>query len=181
MSDYPIPYLFIQTPPATEPLTIAEAKLYLRLDGSSEDTLITQFIRAARQAAERYTRRSLISQSWMLAFDDYAPSRITLPRGPVQSITSVKITSRIGVQTTISNNTYYLNAGKEQLVFDVTPLGHMIEIIYVTGFGTSADVPDGIKQGMLAHIADMYDKRTMDGMMNGTTIAFYKPYRTIEL
>ncbi|MEQ1790660.1 MAG: head-tail connector protein, partial [Rickettsiales bacterium] len=54
--------------PATEPITLAEAKLYLRVDSSSEDNLITDLIVAARMSAEAWLKNSLISQSWKLVY-----------------------------------------------------------------------------------------------------------------
>ena len=52
------------TPPAAEPLTLAEAKLHLRVDAdiTDDDSLITALIVTARQQAEHRTGRSLVSQ-----------------------------------------------------------------------------------------------------------------------
>ncbi len=48
------------TDAASEPLTTAEAKLHLRVDGSTEDTYIDNLIKAARIYCEKYTNRSFI-------------------------------------------------------------------------------------------------------------------------
>ncbi len=56
--------------PAFEPLTLAETKLYLRVDHSDDDASIARMIQAAREAAEFYLRRSLVTQDWLLERDD---------------------------------------------------------------------------------------------------------------
>lgn len=47
----------------TEPLALDYVKTYLRVDGNAEDTLITAFITAAREFAERYENRLLVARS----------------------------------------------------------------------------------------------------------------------
>ena len=44
--------LVLQTPPAAEPLALAEVKLHLKVDTAADDALIANLIVAARQAAD---------------------------------------------------------------------------------------------------------------------------------
>ena len=76
-----VPYLDLANSPMTEPLTLAETKLALRVDGNEDDNMIIGLIKAARIMAEEYLRRSLITQTWKLQFDNFAPSIVNLPRG----------------------------------------------------------------------------------------------------
>lgn len=167
--------------PETEPLSLAEAKLFLRVDGSAEDSLITDIMVAAREAAEEYMQRSLITQTWALIIDDYAPSQLPLPRGPVQSITSVKIIDRGGDETLVDESVYYLNAAKEALCFDSQPMGHQIEVEYITGFGGASDVPQPIRQGVLIHAAALYDNRISGIGIPPAALLLYQPYRVMRL
>ena len=59
------------TPPTAEPVTLAEAKLHLRVDGTDEDTLITMLISSARTHAENVCRRSFMTQTWCLYLDGF--------------------------------------------------------------------------------------------------------------
>jgi uncharacterized phage protein (predicted DNA packaging) len=43
----------------TEPVTLDEAKLHLRVDDTSDDTLITTLITAAREHVEKFIKRTV--------------------------------------------------------------------------------------------------------------------------
>lgn len=63
----------IVTAPTSEPVSLAEAKGYLRVDSdlSADDATITGLIAAARQDAEKITWRALITQTWKLVADRF--------------------------------------------------------------------------------------------------------------
>jgi len=171
------------TAPATEPVTLAEAKLYLRVDNSAEDALITDLIVAARMSAENYLKSSLITQSWKLVYNDYVDGRVILPMSPIASVSSVTIVARDGSTQTFPSANYYLNAAKTKLIFDSAAMGFAIEIVYVAGYGNAAQVPQPIKYGILAHIAAMYDERGLLGQANlpPQVSSLYAPFREVTL
>jgi uncharacterized phiE125 gp8 family phage protein len=57
--------------PVTEPVSIEEAKLQLRIDGGDEDWIIALYISGARSHAEAITRRSFITQKLSLYLDTF--------------------------------------------------------------------------------------------------------------
>jgi uncharacterized phiE125 gp8 family phage protein len=63
--------LILVTPPAEEPVSLAEAKSHLRVDFADDDALIAGIIVAARQRAETVCRRALVSQQWRLVVDRF--------------------------------------------------------------------------------------------------------------
>ena len=180
MTDLHFPYFVRTVAPAEEPVSLSDVKAHLRITGSAEDSLLTRLILSAREAAEAYLQRALVTQSWQLSYDDYAPSCISLPRGPVQSVTSVKMVARDGSSTTLDASAYYLNSGKEVLVLDTPLVSHIIEVVYVVGYGAASAVPGAIKQGMLTHIAEMYEKRGEAASLSRNAQALYQPYRMIS-
>ncbi len=169
--------------PATEPVLLSEAKLYLRIDGTTEDALVSDLIVVARMSAEQYLRSSLITQSWKLVYNDYLDDEIDLPMPPVISVSNVIVTNRDTTTQTISANNYYLNANKRKLLFDNYVSGFSIEINYNTGYGVAGQVPSPIKYGILAHMAALYDERGLIGQENlpVQVSSLYEPYREVLL
>ena len=55
--------------PAVEPVTLGEAKAYLRVEHDADDDVIAALIAGARVHVEAQTRRALITQSWRLIRD----------------------------------------------------------------------------------------------------------------
>ena len=75
------------TAPSVEPVATSEAKAFLRVDHSTQDTLIAELVKAARTQVEQDTGRSLINTTWDLTFDEFPASRaITLARLPLVSV-----------------------------------------------------------------------------------------------
>ena len=74
--------LQLVTPPAEEPVSLADAKLHLRVDFTDDDALITSLIAAARQAAETLTGRQIVTARWKLVLDSFpGPSLMGVPAG----------------------------------------------------------------------------------------------------
>jgi hypothetical protein len=180
--------LALTTAPASEPVTLAEAKTWARIDGTDDDTTITALITAARQAAEQHLRRSLITQTWKITLDlscsrlndlpegNYdlpisalyggLPQSIPLPKGPVSSITSVVTYDLDNTASTFSAANYRLDSSGERLILNYGALWPSsiraqagCEVTYVAGYGAAASVPQPIKQGIMIHIASLYEQR----------------------
>jgi len=90
----------------TSPLSLTEAKSFMKVSSSSDDTIIEGIINSATEWGQKYTGREFTNNIWLL-FLDYFPSRITLNRDPVDSITSVKHLVS-DVNTAVDSSIYYL-------------------------------------------------------------------------
>jgi len=169
--------------PDSEPLTLDETKLYLRIDNTNEDTLISNLITAARITAENWLRRSLITQTWKIAFDDGIPESIWLPMGPVTAVTSVTVVNIDGSSQLMDPSSYWLNAAKNALVMFGALIGFRIEITYTAGYGDATAVPQPIKLGMLSHISALYDNRGENGdvVLPEQAVGLYRPFREVRL
>lgn len=167
--------------PASEPLSLAETKTYLRVDSSQEDDLISGLISAAADAAQQYLRKSLITQSWKLAFDGGISACVALPMGPVGAVTSVTLVAEDESTTPLAASVYHLHAAKNALVVEGFYSAHRVEIIYTAGYGVAADVPAALRYGMLSHVAAMYEGRGEGSAVPVATQALYAPYREVGL
>lgn len=181
MKDYRPYQLELVIPPEAEPISLEEAKLYLRVDGEDEDTVVTAMVAAARIAAEQHLRRSLMTQNWRLAYDDYLLSETWLPMGRVQSVGAVNLINRDGGSSELDSGSYYLNARRDTLICDATPFSHRIEVVYTSGYGDAEDVPEPIRQGLFQHIAALYENRSGNISMPEASKMFYAPYRVVRI
>ncbi len=155
------------TPPAGEPLTLAETKAHLRLDGTIEDSLVEGLIRAARQFLEQATGLVLISRTFRLYLDDWPDGPvIQISSGPVQSIEAVTVYDIAGLPQELALADAILDGRSRpaRLVLSARPIVgreiNGIEIDFTAGFGeTGADIPDTLKRAMLLHVALLYECR----------------------
>lgn len=162
----------VVTAAASEPITLTEAKNFLRVDGSDEEALINALISAAREMCEQYTRRILVTTTIDEYFDGFPNYKspqdkdiIYLSRGPVSSITSVKYVDEIGSEATVSSSAYVVDTISEPARiastagwFATNGIINQVIVRYTVGTDVSS-IPAPLKQGMLLIISDLYDKR----------------------
>ena len=93
--------------PVGEPVTLAEAKLHLRVDYTDDDALITSLITVARQYAEGLTHRSFITQTWKYAMDAFpGPGMMGVTAGRSFSLPAHAILLEYGNVISITSITY---------------------------------------------------------------------------
>lgn len=61
--------LKVVSEPSNDPVSLADAKLYLRVTDSADDDLITSLITAATRKVENYINQFLITQTWKVTMD----------------------------------------------------------------------------------------------------------------
>jgi hypothetical protein len=132
----------------TEPVTLIQAKDYLHIDGSDDDTVITALITTARQMVEGFSGYSFGAKTLKLYLDEYRRGKIDLLYGPVDEVTTVALD---GVTATVSED--YKRLGNEK-VFMYTGYQNL-EITYTT----KADVKQWMKSAVLAQLAFLYEHR----------------------
>lgn len=157
--------------PAVEPVTLAEAKLHLRVDGDDENAYITSLIIAGREWAEGFTRRAFINRSVRLSLDEF-PSEIKLPFGTTSSVNTLTYTDTDGAsQTLTSGVTYTLDTHSEPARIvpyyntdwpSTRDVPNAVQVTYVVGYGEAATaVPTSIKQAILLAVGHWYEHREM--------------------
>lgn len=156
------------TPPASEPVSLDEAKLHARIDTTEEDAAVTAMIVSAREMVERATGRCLVTQTWTLTLDRWPGNRdewwdgvregpitildsawVELRKTPIGAITSVVTKDEADVATTWDSANYYLERqpnGFGRLVrkrgqvwpIVVSRTAGAIQITFTAGYGANA-------------------------------------------
>src|ERR1041385_140985 len=104
--------LLITAPPSVEPVTVAEVKARLGLTTTADDAKITSNITAAREYAEKVTRRSLAYKSYAYYPDGFPcpgePIRVPVP--PLIAVTAIKYLDSTLAQQTWDAAEYFVAA-----------------------------------------------------------------------
>ncbi len=183
------PRLVLVTPPASEPVTKAEAKLWLKLDSdTTDDALVTGLITAARSVFEQMTGRSIIDTVWRAEWD-YLPHlgtysgaqiarQLELPRAPLKASSGVawvkySANDAAGTETTFSTANYTVDSGRDLNRFpriwlndsaDWPDLGSFpgaFRVQFTAGYGADATfVPEEVKVCLKLLISHLYQNRT---------------------
>jgi uncharacterized phiE125 gp8 family phage protein len=150
--------LKIYSAPAVEPVSLGEAKLHLRVDGSDDDALILDLIKTARVDVETISLHKLITQTWDYYLDGFpGESVIELPYPPLQSVTGVYYTPDGGTETTFASTHYTVDIYNEPgRIYLTTTTGggqgywptntlipyNGVRIRFVCGYGAGASAVD---------------------------------------
>lgn len=192
------------TPPAIKPVTLTEVKAALDIGYTAKDDLLNGLIAAATSYLDGWTGilgRCLVEQEWRQDFGCFY-ANMPLPLFPVLSISSVKHFDADGVEQTIADSNYSLQAN--DLGFYVRFIDEFsapalrsdepaVNITYKAGYanaGTSPNftstVPDAIKQAIFLMIRQWFDNPS--NAVVGVTVAsmpmavdaLLAPYRRVR-
>ncbi|NWG54857.1 MAG: phage head-tail connector protein [Hydrogenophilaceae bacterium] len=160
----------ILTPPASEPVSLAEAKLFLRVDHGAEDALITLMIVAAREAVEAGCGRALITRRVRESLDIWRRDAVggaLLGLGPVANVVAVRLLAANGSESVIDPERYRLDGARDRprLVFEAGLPATLrsaggVEIDYDAGMAASAAaLPTALRLAVLQVVATLYETR----------------------
>lgn len=174
--------LDVSAAPGAELLTLAEAKLWLKVTQDVTDDEIQDLMREAREAGEAHTGRTWLTSTLVLRLpawpDDGA---IEIPRPPLVSVTHVKYYDVDGVLQTLDAAKYRVVASREggrvvlkgsaewpDLEDDARP--YPIEVTLVAGYGAAAAaVPGQYVSGWRLLLTHLFQNRSEEE--TGTNVA----------
>jgi len=183
------------TGPAAEPLSLEEAKTFLRVEHGDDDELIGALIAGARMHVEGQARLGLITQHWRMVFDCWPHhGRIAVKPGPLRSLNAVRVYDLQSHPQSVDTQAFVPDFGASTLAFMPWALpapgrnAAGIEIDVTIGFGDGAnDVPEPLRQALRLLVAHWYENRGLVGAANSTAIlpaslaALVAPYRLLSL
>lgn len=181
--------------PALEPVSVAEAKSYLRVETGDDDAVIASLIAAARSHVEAMTRRAMIAQTWRTVLDAWPPDgRLRLRTGPVRALIAARVFDTGGNASTIDPATFVLDKATDVVASPAWALPQPgratagIELDIQLGYGTAAsDVPDALRHAIRVLVAHWYDNRGQVAigqsvpMMPASVTAILHSFRVLSL
>ncbi len=200
----------ITVQPKGQPISLANAKAYLRVTNNLEDELIDSLIGQAANYVELYLRRSLITRTLKLTLDSLplkstssqwwdgvqqgaigqlseAASSIILPYPPIATVTSITCYSSADVSSVLDTSNYYLDTSGARICLKQGGLWPVdlrakqaMEIIYTAGYGA---VPSDIPQGIQGAVRAMVSHlyQNRDCLEMPESIEnMLKPYRILD-
>lgn len=180
-------------PPASEPLSLTDAKNYLRVQHDADDALITSMISAARMQVERRTRRALITQTWRIVLDRWPSSgSVASPVSPLREVVTARVRDETGEPQELDTDIFIPNTASSPglIAFDAGRVIHPgqdvagIEIDIEAGYGAASDVPAPLVQAIRLLLARAYEYRGQgeraDAMPEGIS-ELLAPYRVMSL
>jgi uncharacterized phiE125 gp8 family phage protein len=184
-------------PPAVEPITLADAKSFLRVAHGDDDALIAALITAARAHVEMATRRALIAQTWRIVRDAWPGcGRLAVTPAPLIAVMAARVTDENGDAHAIDPGAFSFVAGAVPAVISFAPWSlpaagvaeNGIEIDVDLGHGASAAaVPPPLGHAVRLLTAHWYEHRGL--VANGNAgaplpvaiTALIAPFRAVSL
>lgn len=174
-----------------EPVSLEEARLHCRIDSHDEDGYLAALITTARRWVERQTGLQLVQSTWTWTLDrlPYTMEPLYVPVSPLVSVTSIKYIDGSGIQQTLANTSYIVDAtsmpGRIALVYgQVWPIvqlrANAVEVVFKAGYGSTtstapqsaAAVPRTIKMAILLLVGHWYANREQTSENSPTDIPF---------
>jgi len=154
---------------STDVLSTADAKAWMKVDTSADDSLIADLVAEVIDIVEQTYSFQLIEKTVVAEYESFA-RRIELPLFPVQSITSVKTVDDDGTETTLTSGTDYYLTGDALVVNQIhdneIPFSRVrLKVTYVAGY---SNIPNGIIIGLKKAVLSSYEDRQdlVEGSVN---------------
>lgn len=184
--------------PAVEPVSLSEAKNYLRVDHDDEDILIASLITAARMHIEIATDQAMITQSWSYYLDQWPEDlHVDVSLGPIQTVDEIRLYASDDTMAVYAAENYFADlASKPGRIIRRAGLSwpkpgrvaNGIEVVLTTGYGDNAgDVPDALKQAIFLLLAHWYETRAVVSIGSNvaqipeTAAHLIAPYKMVRL
>jgi uncharacterized phiE125 gp8 family phage protein len=185
------------TPPVVEPVSLADAKAYLRVEHDADDDVISGLISAARLQVEAQTRRALITQTWQLRRDSWpAEGRLTVLPAPLREVVAARVYDAGGAPHAIDLQAFTADTAAAPAVIGFVPWSLPapgrslagIEVDIEAGYGDAADdVPPPLRHAIELLVAHWYENRGLIAVGQSVAVlpasvaALIAPYRVLSL
>jgi phage conserved hypothetical protein, phiE125 gp8 family len=172
-------------------ISLEEAKLYLKVDTTDDDELISSLISVAEETVEKFTGQKLLTADFIYALDE-AEETIHVPYSPLQEITKIEVVADDGTVSEVDSSSYEVDTsgpmGRIKLKSGYSWPAHRGFASFIitgkAGYGVDASaVPAPLKTAILLTLAILYENR---GQVESQTLidsisALCWPYRVLRI
>lgn len=179
-------YLVQKVAPTQTPVSLEEAKDFMRILESDDDATIEAMIKSATSYAENFTNRQFELATYELFAETFSQD-LQLPKNPIKTLEKIEYMDEGGNYQILDSSNYYLYG--EYDVFKVhfdTTASHKkhkqaIKYTFTSGYD---NVPDGIKSYILVLVSTLYENRelyvvgvSVDKLANPMAMKMLEMYR----
>lgn len=171
------------TDAATEPVTRAEATLFMRYTGSLQNDVIDSLIVAATRFVQNWCSTQLVNATYEYYTDQFC-AEMPISIGPISSFTMLEYQDADDAEQTLATTVYgtdlispinkvYLKEGQTFPATRQDP--NAVKMTFVAGYGaTASDVPEHYKTVIKMIVNDMFEHR------EANTEKEYKPNPAVK-
>mgnify|MGYP001211648605 FL=1 len=156
------------------PVSLVEAREYMRVSDPGDEWIIEQMIRAATDQAETHCSRSIVRKQWELVLDCFpSTGALVLPMPPISTASSDVSIEYVAdddamTVTALASTSYYVDHYSEPgAVYpvsgstwpDTASRRDAVRVRYWAGYSSPAEVPAPIRQWIMLVAATMYEHR----------------------
>ena len=160
--------------PASEPISLAEAKSQCGVSGSDKDSVLNLLIAASRQFVENYCGIRIVEQTVEVECDGWVDFH-RLPIAPLISVSGITYTDTAGDTQTVATSVYLVNTHdlrpsitlKYNQLWPTIQLGSRIKVTAEVGYET---VPSDLKSAMLLSVGKHFAMSGRDMSVRSETV-----------
>ena len=159
-------YRFTYADDLSEPISLDEAKSYLKIDFDTEDTLLAEMITSAREQAELFCNRSFVPKTIEFSTKDFEDP-VLLPFPNHDEITLVVVDGEA---------VEYTSTGLTQFEIEVTTIGKELKVVYQAG----GEITKAEKEALKKVVADMYRNRDESGTLTENAMGYLSTFKVYQ-
>lgn len=178
------------TASGSEPLSVEDAKTFLRIETDADDDLLEILITAARISAERLTNRSFITRTWRASFPGSdCNGQNELAKNPITAVTLVEelIDEDAGTWQAVTDTRLMLTSTfakirYPEVIYPPIEAPYGVRVTFTGGYSV---LPKDLLQALKMHVAFMYENRGDVEAVGGVDIPtaaklIYRQYRILS-
>jgi uncharacterized phiE125 gp8 family phage protein len=160
-------------------LSLEEIKKFLRVTQDHDDKIISNMSIAAQDIAEKYMNFCLSAKEITLEVSPTS-NKVIVPLRPISKIESIKFKYDENLKN-IDESLYDIAPFQDYIIIDSSLRGKTLQINYIAGFNKEEDIPQAIVQGLMLHIAEMYDKQMISTILPSSVKLLYSPFMSYKI